>query len=114
MTHQSMHLKNLLELYKSSVNIFNRHAPLVTKSVTLSELIPFVNAEIKHFKTAKRKEERKFRKTGVEKDYTDFKENQNAFNKHLNQLKTNKLTSKSPWNLSMLLLNHCLRKLILK
>ena len=74
--------------------MFNQHALLETKTVTLRKPTPFQNGDIKHFKTAKRKAERKWRKTGLERDWNDFKEKRNAFNDHLNQLKTNDLTSK--------------------
>ena len=82
-----VHLKNLVKLYKSAANIFNQHAPLETKTVTLRKPTPFVNVDFKHFKTANRKAERKWRKTGLEKDWNDFKEKRIAFNDHLNKLK---------------------------
>ena len=91
---RSIYLKNLVELYKSSADIFDKHAPLETKTVTLRKPTPFVNADIKHLKTTKRKAERKWRKTGLENDWNDFKEKRNSFNELLNQLRSNDLRSK--------------------
>ena len=35
---RSVHLKNLVKLYKSAANIFTQHAPLETKTVTLQSV----------------------------------------------------------------------------
>ena len=91
---RSIYLNQLVRLYLSSANIFNQYAPVETKLVTLRKPTPFVNADIKNFKTARRKAERRWRRTRLVKDWLDFKEKRNACNEHLNQLKSDDLRSK--------------------
>ena len=85
---RSIQLNKLVEIYNSTQEVFDKHAPEITKLVTLRKPTPFTNADIKHLKRAKRKAERLWRRTGLERHWNDFKEKRNTFNDHLNQLKS--------------------------
>ena len=92
--NRSSQLNKLVQIYKSTEQVFNKHAPEITKLVTLRKPTPFTNADIKQLKTSKRKAERRWRRTGLESDWNVFKDKRNALNDHLNQLKAEDLRSK--------------------
>ena len=63
------YLKSLINLYEKCTNILDQHAPIQEKMITIRNNTPWNNSDIKEAKTAKRRAEKKWRKT---RSYVDF------------------------------------------
>ena len=88
------YLKSLINLYEKCTNILDQHAPIQEKMITIRNNTPWNNSDIKEAKTAKRRAEKKWRKTRSQVDFDNFKEKRNQYNKTLNNLRTQYLTKK--------------------
>ena len=87
-------LNSLIEIYDSCIDILNKHAPLQKKNITIRNATPWNNADIKTAKTAKRRAEKRWRKTKKHSDFEIFKEKRNQYNSLLNNLRSKHLAEK--------------------
>ena len=88
------YLDSLVRIYESCQDVLNKHAPMQKKEITTRNATPWNNSDIKEAKTAKRKAEKKWRKTRNQVDYEIFKEKRNFYNKTLNNLRSKYLSEK--------------------
>jgi hypothetical protein len=88
------YLNALVNTFDSCTNILDKHAPLLEKVITLRRATPWNNADIKAAKTAKRRAEKRWRKTKTQFDFDNFKEKRNEYNTLLNNLRTKQLAEK--------------------
>ena len=66
-------LDDLVACYNSTLtSILDKHAPLITKTVTVRGQVPWFNDDIKNAKQQRRKHERKWRMSGLESDRRVF------------------------------------------
>ena len=70
------YLKALIDIYESCVTILDKHAPIQERMVTMRKSTPWNSGDIKELKSAKRKAEKKWRKTKSEADYIYLKRNE--------------------------------------
>ena len=61
----------------SIITALDRHAPIITKTVTKRPSVPWFNDEVKFAKKEKRRAERKWRRTKLHSDLIDFKAKKN-------------------------------------
>ena len=87
-------LDRLVELYNSTTMILDKHAPAEIKNIIIRKPTPWNNTDIKKLKTAKRKAEKRWRRSKLTKDYEMFKEKKNDYNTFLNNLKSFDLRQK--------------------
>jgi exonuclease III len=81
------YLYHLVDTYESCTSILDKHAPIQEKSITIRKATPWNNTDIKAAKTAKRRAEKKWRKTRSEIDFQVFKDKRNQYNATLNNLR---------------------------
>ena len=87
-------LNQLVQLYNSTTEVLDKHAPLTVKNVTQRQPTPWVNEDIKNLKAAKRKAEKRWRKSKLTSDWEAFKQKRNALNSTLSNLRSANLTNK--------------------
>lgn len=88
------HLNDLISAYEGSVEVLDKHAPVKEKVITVRKPTPWNTDDIKSYKAAKRKAEKKWRKTKCDADLATFKEKRNLFNSHLKDLRRKDLAKK--------------------
>ena len=86
------YLDALVNIYESVSDTLDKHAPLLEKTITLRKATPWSNADIKPAKTAKRRAEKKWRKTKSLTDFENFKAKRNHYNSILNNLRSKYLS----------------------
>ena len=86
------YLETLVSAFNDSSKIFARHAPEMTKWVTVRNPTPWTTNDIILQKREKRKAERKWKKTRLPVDYQIFKEKRNNYNMLLRQLRSKHLS----------------------
>ena len=92
LNHNELH--QLISAYDKSNDVLNKHAPEIEKVITIRKPTPWNTDDIKPFKAAKRKAEKRWRKTKRESDLLIFKQKRNELNIHLNELKRKHLSAK--------------------
>ena len=88
------YLDSLVKKYNSSIQVLDKHAPEITRIVTVRKPTPWTNVEIKKLKVEKRKAEKRWKKTRLVSDYDLYKGKRNRFNILLNDIKAKDLSSK--------------------
>ena len=83
------YLNNLVNIFNSSSDILDKHAPLVERTVTVRDKTPWSSADIRPEKQKRRKLEKRWKKTKLHIDYENFKNQKNKMNKLLNNMKNN-------------------------
>ena len=74
----SYSLEILVNLYNNTLtSTLNRHAPVITKTVTKRPTVPWFNQEVKDTKKERRRAERKWRKPLLQTDLLVFKAKKN-------------------------------------
>jgi exonuclease III len=87
-------LDTLIQTYESTRAILDKHAPETKRLVTVRNPTPWTTSDIKPAKIAKRKAEKKWRRTKSRTDHEAYKEAKNAYNKMLNDMKTKNIAKK--------------------
>ena len=87
-------LDHLIETYEDSKKILDKHAPESGKFITIRNPTPWNTEDIKSLKTAKRKAEKKWRKTRSQSDLDNFREKRNELTKHTSEFKKKSLAKK--------------------
>ena len=85
-------LKHLVSAYEDTKLILDKHAPMKEKSITVRKPTPWNRDDIREAKVAKRKAEKKWRKSKNPTDLSDFKMKRNSLNTLLAKLKTDHLS----------------------
>ena len=93
-TNNKTLLDNLISIYEGSNEVLDKHAPEKAKTIILRKPTPWNLEDIKPFKAAKRKAEKKWRKTRLVSDLETFKDRRNELNNHLKDLKRKDLAKK--------------------
>ena len=74
----SYDLDGLVNEYNNTLKVaLDRHAPIITKTVTKRPSVPWFNDEVKSAKKEKRRAERKWHRTKLHSDFIDFKTKKN-------------------------------------
>ena len=87
-------LDNLINTYENAKSILDKHAPETTKVITIRDPTPWNTEDIKALKTAKRKAEKRWRKTNKTIDWEVFKEKRNDLNRYTKEAKRKNLEKK--------------------
>ena len=88
------YLESLVNIYESCVNVLDKHAPIQERIITVRKPTPWNTVDIKAAKIAKRKAEKKWRKTKNCVDYDNFKAKRNEYNIILKELRSKHLAEK--------------------
>ena len=80
-------LNNLVDTFNSSADVLDKHAPLITRQVTIRDPTPWTTHEIRPEKQKRRKLERKWKKTNLQVDYDNFKSQRNKLSSILKMKK---------------------------
>jgi exonuclease III len=87
-------LHTLMMAYESSKAIFDNHAPETKRLITIRNPTPWNTSDIRPAKIAKRKAEKKWRRTKQTIDYHAYKEAKNSYNKLLNDMRTKEIAKR--------------------
>ena len=87
-----LYLNNLVETFNSSIKVLDKHAPVTSRIVTVRDPTPWTTNEIKPEKQKRRKLEKKWKKTRLQIDYDNFKEQKNKLNTFLTTKKNHQMT----------------------
>ena len=83
----------LVDCYNTTLaGLLDRHAPLITKTVTVRLQVPWYSEEIHEAKRARRRAERKWRTTRSVADFVSFKQHKNHVTHLLKEAKSAFLT----------------------
>ena len=93
-TESEVSLERVVELYNSTSEVLDKHAPKTEKHVTIRQPTPWVNEDIKKLKTEKRRAEKRWRKSRQSVDWDIFKSKRNTMNATLTSLKHTSLAAK--------------------
>ena len=80
-------LDELINVFNSSVNVLDKHAPLQQRTITVREPTPWGTADIRYEKRKRRKLEKRWKKSKLSVDYELYKEQKNKVNTLLTKLK---------------------------
>lgn len=86
------YVDKLVNVYNSTQEVLDKHAPLKTGNVLQRKPTPWTSAEIKKLKSAKRKAEKKWKRTKSEIDFSIYKCKRNTYNNYLNCRKVQALS----------------------
>ena len=87
-------LKALTNAYMSTKDIIDKYAPEIERTVTLRKPTSWATADIKVAKTAKRRAEKRWRRTKNDTDYETYKTSKNSYNNMLNDLRSKDLSKR--------------------
>ena len=74
-------LNDLVKCYNSTLSAaLDRHAPLVTKFITVRPLVPWFSEDIRESRRERRRAERKWRRSRSVNDLLEFKKKRNFNN----------------------------------
>ena len=91
--YNEMDLADLCNAYDSQLRqLLDKHAPIITRNTSTKRRDPWDTKEVLDALRVKRRAERRFRKTELEKDYRIFCDKREIFNKTLETSKTNYLS----------------------
>ena len=92
--HDANMLDSLITVYDNSVEVLDKHAPLLERMITLREPTPWNTEDIRDAKRAKRKAERKWKQTRNTINLIVYKKERNALNQLLQKLKRDELSKR--------------------
>jgi hypothetical protein len=87
-------LLNLTNAYMSTRYLLDKHAPETERTVTVRKPTPWTTKDIKSAKIAKRKAEKRWRKTRSKIDYDIYRISKNSYNDKLNDLRAKDLAKR--------------------